>query len=89
MRYDRTNMLVEMQGAMAPIECSHHWVIDTPSGPVSIGNCKICGELREFPNWVDNTPYWEEDVSLDQVSSGARFRASDVTVTDPSATKEE
>ena len=88
MRYDRTKMLLETLDITAPIECAHHWVTDTPSGPMSIGNCKLCGELREFPNWVDNTPYWEEDVSVDQVSSGARFR-SNVVVTDPSTTKDE
>jgi len=32
------------------IVCAHHWVIDTPSGPVSHGTCKVCGEAREFQN---------------------------------------
>jgi hypothetical protein len=40
----------------------------------------LCGERREFRNYVDNTPYWEDDVSLDQVSSGASFRPQEVVV---------
>ena len=68
-------------GALAgPAVCVHHWVIDAPSGPVSLGSCKLCGERREFRNYVDNTPYWEDDVSLDQVSSGASFRPQEVLV---------
>ena len=43
-------------------ECTHHWVIDTPSGPVSHGTCKRCGEIREFRNYVENTPYWEDEL---------------------------
>ncbi len=35
------------------IVCAHHWVIDTPSGPVSQGTCKVCGEVRAFQNSVD------------------------------------
>ncbi|MBI2165608.1 MAG: hypothetical protein HYU29_04320 [Chloroflexi bacterium] len=54
------------------IGCRHHWVIDTPSGPMSKGTCKSCGEVRVFKNYVE-TSYWDDDVPLDQVSSGARF----------------
>jgi hypothetical protein len=57
--------------------CQHHWIIETPSGPVSRGVCKLCGEQRAFKNYLD-APYWEDDLSLDQVSSGARFRLSAV-----------
>ena len=56
--------------------CTHHWVIDTPSGPVSNGVCKACGEVREFMNYLENSPSWEDDVPLEQVSSGARFRTT-------------
>ena len=30
--------------------CRHHWIIETPSGPVSKGVCKLCGEERDFVN---------------------------------------
>jgi len=45
------------------LECPHHWVIDTPQGPVSHGLCKRCGEEREFQNYLESPPPWEEDVS--------------------------
>ena len=30
--------------------CRHHWIIETPTGPVSKGVCKLCGEERDFEN---------------------------------------
>ena len=30
--------------------CNHHWLIDPPSGPISTGQCKLCGRARQFPN---------------------------------------
>ena len=30
--------------------CTHHWIIETPNGPISKGVCKLCGEEREFSN---------------------------------------
>ena len=34
--------------------CLHHWVIDPPAGgPVSKGECRSCGEERDFPNYVE------------------------------------
>ncbi len=38
------------------VVCSHHWVIQTPDGPVSIGRCKVCGEEREFNNSAEYRP---------------------------------
>ncbi len=35
------------------VVCTHHWVIETPDGPVSIGRCRVCGEEREFNNSLD------------------------------------
>lgn len=66
--------------------CKHRWVIDTPAGPISKGACRICGEVREFKNYLD-APYWEDDLGLDQVSSGARFRSS-ASVAAPVETEE-
>ena len=36
-----------------PAECRHHWVIQPATGPVSQGNCQVCGEAREFKNYVE------------------------------------
>ncbi len=33
-------------------QCAHHWIIDPPDSRVSMGNCKKCGEVREFKNWI-------------------------------------
>ena len=30
--------------------CSHHWLIEPPSGPTSKGVCKLCGEVKVFDN---------------------------------------
>ena len=43
--------------------CAHHWVIETPAGPLSHGRCKLCGQAREFQNSPDNAFYWEDDAS--------------------------
>ena len=28
----------------------HHWRIEPPNGPTSMGRCRTCGEEREFQN---------------------------------------
>ena len=57
---------MESRGCSAPRKgtatetCNHHWVIDSPSGPTSIGICKHCGAVKEFTNYL---PYssWDDD----------------------------
>ena len=43
-------------------ECNHHWIIESPNGPTSIGECRICGEVREFKNSIQITS-WESEGS--------------------------
>ena len=31
-------------------QCHHFWVIEVANGPSSMGECKYCGEKREFQN---------------------------------------
>ena len=31
-------------------DCNHHWLIESPNGPTSIGVCKLCDERAEFKN---------------------------------------
>ena len=33
--------------------CAHHWVIQPASGPSSPGVCQICGETKDFQNYVE------------------------------------
>ena len=37
--------------------CRHHWLIQPADGPTSNGVCRICGETREFKNYVE-TATW-------------------------------
>jgi hypothetical protein len=47
----------------AKVECSHHWIIESPKGPTSGGVCKYCGAEREFLNyWSDF--FWEDNASM-------------------------
>lgn len=39
----------QRRGAPETAAHNHHWLIDAPNGPVSIGTC-ACGESREFRN---------------------------------------
>jgi hypothetical protein len=51
--------------------CAHHWVIDTPAGPLSQGRCKLCGQDREFRNSPENAFYWEDDASRKAATAAA------------------
>ncbi len=37
--------------------CRHHWVIQPATGPVSLGKCQLCSELREFKNYVEGAAW--------------------------------
>lgn len=39
----------------------HHFVIEPPDGPVSVGVCKRCGERREFRNSPPGKSAWESE----------------------------
>ncbi len=43
---------------MTTTHCPHHWIIETPEGPVSMGRCRLCGEEREFNNSVETWGGW-------------------------------
>jgi len=45
------------------VECRHHWVIETPSGSLSLGRCRRCGAVREFRNSIPDT-YWDDESSV-------------------------
>lgn len=50
--------------------CVHHWMLETPDGPMSEGTCKKCGEKKEFSNSL-YTGNWHTNNSL-----GARNKLS-------------
>ena len=37
--------------------CQHHWLIQAADGPVSGGVCRVCGETREFKNYVESATW--------------------------------
>ena len=38
------------------LKCCHHWIIEAPDGPVSNGACRLCGEARQFKNYIETAP---------------------------------
>ncbi|MCC6388036.1 MAG: hypothetical protein U0547_03335 [Dehalococcoidia bacterium] len=35
----------------------HRWRIEEPNGPRSAGVCKICGQTKEFRNWLSDMDF--------------------------------
>ena len=56
-------------GEANAVNCVHHWVIETPSGPTSPGTCKRCGVTRQHANWVGEG-WTERDLQPDSVARG-------------------
>ena len=52
--------------------CQHHWVIERPAGRVSKGACRLCGEEREFQNYVEGSP-WGGESSLESLGGGSQL----------------
>ncbi len=53
-------LVKELEKPPAEIECHHHWVIEFPDGPTSMGICQRCGAKREFMNHIEYSR-WEDD----------------------------
>ena len=43
--------------------CCHHWAIQPATGPVSQGVCRLCGEVREFKNYVEAATWGDSRLS--------------------------
>jgi len=61
----RTTIAPEVEETTAePVsECRHHWVIQPADGPVSNGACQICGETREFKNYVESATWGDSRIA--------------------------
>ena len=60
----------EGPSAVLPLEvCRHHWTIQPAAGPVSEGMCLLCGEVREFKNFIDASS-WADDKPVFRSSAG-------------------
>ena len=55
--------------------CNHYWLIESPNGPTSKGECKHCGEERVFKNSIQITS-WESDGNHAHRSHGVAAPAS-------------
>ena len=49
----------------------HHWIIDQPNGPTSIGTCKSCGLTQEFKNSIQGSG-WDRDGSRRRAAANRR-----------------
>ncbi len=55
--------------------CCHHWVIQPADGPISIGTCQVCGETREFKNYVESAT-WGDSRTTSKGSSDSATTGS-------------
>lgn len=42
--------------------CCHHWIIQPAEGPLSLGVCRVCGENREFRNYLGDSSWYESNL---------------------------
>ena len=56
--------------------CKHHWIIEAADGATSMGICKLCGEEKEFYNWMP-------DFSTTSKRGNRDFELSDVIGSKP------
>jgi hypothetical protein len=59
-------------GSQENLGCVHYWIIDIPAGPVSRGKCRLCGESREFRNYLETASGWDDDRITSQASAAGR-----------------
>ena len=51
--------------------CAHHWVIQPAMGPSSQGVCQICGESKDFQNYVEAAS-WGDSRHTDRPSEASK-----------------
>lgn len=56
--------------------CRHHWVIQPADGPVSNGSCRICGESREFKNYVESATWGDSRITNKNSSASASVEST-------------
>ena len=54
---------VENTSAATAEVCCHHWVIQPADGPISNGLCRVCGESREFKNYVESATWGDSRIT--------------------------
>ncbi len=62
--------------------CQHQWMIDAPNGPSSHGACRLCGEEKEFLNYIEGSS-WGYEVSIEQIAGTTRLPTKDNSDAEP------
>ncbi len=62
-------VIMSPEGPSAVV-CRHHWAIQPADGPVSEGVCLLCGEVREFKNFVEGSSWADEKPVLRSSAGG-------------------
>ena len=72
-----TNQQISDLGATEDIvpSCQHHWVIQDSEGPKSVGICRVCGEFKQFKNYLENS-YWGDEKSRNDTRANLLGRPS-------------
>ena len=60
---DTVKTTIENKGEPAVSTCRHHWVIQPADGPVSNGSCQVCGETRDFKNYVESATWGDSRIT--------------------------
>lgn len=68
--------------AAAVTACRHHWLIESPHGPTSLGRCKLCGAQKEFRNSGCDWLWEDEPLSELSYRPWGQFRESRAPVTE-------
>ena len=74
----RTTIAPEVEETTAETvsECRHHWVIQPADGPVINGACQICGETREFKNYVESATWGDSRIASKNSSTSATVEST-------------
>ncbi len=67
--------MTQEEQEQAVSECVHHWMIESPNGPVSMGTCKVCGERSEFKNSIQGSG-WDRESPQSKRARQAKANAA-------------
>ena len=48
--------------------CEHFWIIESPNGPTSRGECRVCGEARDFVNYLESSAWTSAGMTIQHLS---------------------
>ena len=64
-------------------KCIHHWIIESPSGRESRGECKRCGKRRSFANSTENVMWEQTNTLRSELRSAVRVpKSSELRLSD-------